>query len=124
MLLIKLVVLFAGSLGEKSLLASFDNVAKYSCINLDMLSGLANPQKMGHSKYAVTSFDKICIEVGSVTLLDFYINNVRVSDEFLVVPNLTEEVVVGDLTMRKWRMSIDTKNNSVHIDAKAMIMRI
>ena len=124
MFLIKLVVLFAGSIGEKRLLASFDDVAKYSCIDLDMLSGLANPQKMAQLKYTVTSFDKTGVEVGSVTLLDFYINNVRVSDEFLVVPNLNEEVVIGDLTIRKWRMNIDIQNNSVHVDASAMIMRI
>jgi len=124
MSLIKLVVLFAGSIGEKRLLASFDDVAKYSCIDLDMLSGLANLQKIAHSKYAVTSFNKQGVEVGSVTLLDFYINNVRVSDEFLVVPNLNEEVVIGDLTIRKWRMNIDIQNNSVHVDASAMIMRI
>lgn len=122
--MIKLMVLFAGSIGEKKLLASFDDVAKYSCIDLGILRGLAHPQKMVHSKNAVTSFDKTGIEVGYVTLLDFYINNVRVSDEFLVVPNLNEEVVIGDLTMRKWRMRLDTQSNSVHVDARAMIMRI
>lgn len=121
---IKLSLLFSGSLGEKKLLALFDDVATYSCIDANMLHGLANQQKMARTKYAVTSSFKIPIEVAFITLLDFYINNVRVSDEFLVVPNLNEQVVIGDLTIRKWRMKIDKQNHSVEVDARAMILRI
>jgi archaeosine-15-forming tRNA-guanine transglycosylase len=121
---IKLSLLFSGSLGEKKLLTLFDDVATYSCIDANMLHGLANQQKMARSKCAVSSFYKDGIEVVFVTLLDFYINGVRVSDEFLVVPNLNEQVVIGNLTIRKWRMKIDKQNHSVEVDDRAMILRI
>ena len=38
--------------------------------------------------------------------LDFEINDVRLSDEFMVVPYLSEEVIIGVTTMQKWRIKL------------------
>jgi hypothetical protein len=40
------------------------------------------------------------------------------SDEFLVVPGLSEEVLIGVTTMRKWRIRLDFENDNVIIDPK------
>ncbi|MGE9312806.1 hypothetical protein ACLOAU_14245 [Niabella sp. CJ426] len=39
------------------------------------------------------------IEVKYAVRLDFYINDVLLSDEFLVVPNLSEEAIIGAATL-------------------------
>jgi hypothetical protein len=57
-------------------------------------------------------------------IVDFWINDVYVSDEFLIVPGLTEEAVVGAVTMQKWRMKLDFDHDTVHVDPKVMIMQL
>ena len=45
-------------------------------------------------------------------------DDIHMSDEFLVAPNLSEEVVIGAATIKKWRMKFDFENETVIIDPK------
>ncbi|MFP5042444.1 hypothetical protein [Parasediminibacterium sp. JCM 36343] len=49
---------------------------------------------------------------------DFYFNEIRMSDEFMVVPGLSEEAIIGVTTMQKWRIKLDFENDTVIIDLK------
>jgi hypothetical protein len=54
---------------------------------------------------------------------DFYINDIRMSDEFYIVPNLSEETIIGVTTMQKWRIKLVPKafgieHDTVIIDPK------
>ena len=51
--------------------------------------------------------------------LDFYINDVLLSDEFLVVPGLSEEAIIGAATLQKWRIKLDFERDQVIVDPKA-----
>ncbi|MBC7777357.1 MAG: hypothetical protein H7246_18130 [Phycisphaerae bacterium] len=53
--------------------------------------------------------------------LTFYVNGVRLSDEFNVIPTLTEEAIIGITTMQKWRIKPDIGNGSVSVDPKLAI---
>ena len=48
-------------------------------------------------------------------VVDFYINDIRLSDEFLVLPNLTEDVVIGATTLQKWRIKLNFDIDDVEI---------
>jgi hypothetical protein len=47
-----------------------------------------------------------------------YINNVLLSDEFLVVPEKVDAVVMGGATIRKWRIKLNFDTNSVYVGPK------
>ncbi|WP_255035206.1 hypothetical protein [Lacihabitans soyangensis] len=46
------------------------------------------------------------------------------SDEFLVVPGLSKNVVIGAATMRKWRIKLDFKQDMVIVDPKVAKMQL
>lgn len=57
-------------------------------------------------------------------VVDFYIHDVRLSDEFYVVPGLSEDAILGVNTFQKWRIKLDLEHDSVIVDpklAKAML---
>ena len=57
-------------------------------------------------------------EITHRVTLDFYINDVRLSDEFMVVPALSEEAIIGAATMQKWRIKLDFEHDTVVVDPK------
>lgn len=124
MSIIKLPLLYVGSEGEKRLYTLFDSGANLSCIHPDCIKGLERIQPLPNTRYIITASEGHRIEVNYVARLEFYINDVLVSDEFLVVPGLTEEVVLGAVTMQKWRIKLDFEHDTVHVDPKVMKMQL
>jgi hypothetical protein len=122
MFTVNLPLHYEGSLGEKTLKTSFDKSVLYSCIDADLIKNLCSKSRLTHIK--TFHFNGLPFEVYYVTMLDFYINNLRLSDEIMVVSNLSEQVIIGELTIRKWRMQLDFENNSVFIDPKVARFRI
>lgn len=114
MSIIKLPLHYEGSQGEKTLETLFDSDISYSCIRFDKVKGLCDLQKLRHNKIVEKGINRF--EVKNVVLLDFYINGILLSDEFMVVQNLTEDVIIGDLTMRKWRIKLDYDNSNVIVN--------
>lgn len=56
--------------------------------------------------------------------LDFYINDVLLSDEFLVVPGLSEEAIIGAATLQKWRIKLDFEHDKVFVDPKVAKLQL
>lgn len=50
--------------------------------------------------------------------LDFYYNDIRLSDEFMAIPNLSEVVIIGGNTFQKWRIKLDFEHDTVIVDPK------
>jgi len=44
--------------------------------------------------------------------------------EFLVVPNLSEDAIIGVATMQKWRMKLDFEHDRVVVDPRLARMRL
>jgi hypothetical protein len=65
-----------------------------------------------------TASEHVCMEIRERVTLDFYKEDIRLSEEFLVVPNLSEEVVIGATTTQKWRIKLDFEHNTIVIDPK------
>ena len=124
MSIIKHPLLYVGSKGEKHLYTLFDSGANLSCINPDFIDGITSTIPLGIVRNMQTASAGQFIEVKERVILDFYINDVLLSDEFLVVPHLTEEAVIGAATMQKWRIKLDFDHDQVIVDPKVAKLQL
>lgn len=123
MSIIKFPILYAGSRGEKRLSTLFDSGANLSCINEDHID-IAHAESLGRERLIATAAEGHYIKINKVIRLDFYIDDVLLSDEFLVVPNLSEEVIIGAATMQKWRIKLDFEQDKAIVDPKVAKMQL
>ncbi len=124
MSIIKVPVLYVGSKGEQNLYTLFDSGAHLSCINPKFVEDLEIPVPLGRVRRLETASIGHYIEVKDAVRLDFYIDDIQLSDEFLVVPGLSEEAIIGVATMQKWRMKLDFEHDRVVVDPKLATMRL
>jgi hypothetical protein len=81
-------------------------IALIRCANLSkFLRSLTNPD--------------LYVEIKEVILLDFYINDILLSDEFMIVPDMNEEVIIGAPTLRKWCIKLDFEHAQVIVDPRS-----
>ena len=118
MSIIKLPLNYEGSQGERVLYTLFDSGASFSCINADFVKGLEKPVKLRHPKEVATASEGHYVRITHRVTLDFYIDDIVLSDEFMVVPNLSEEALLGVATLQKWRIKLDFEHDTVIVDPK------
>ncbi len=126
-MIIRIPLRFEGSKGEKTLYSLFDSGATYSCISEESVEDLEDIIKLHTPLRLATASDATYMEIKYTTRLDFYHEDVRLSDEFLVVPALSEEVIIGAATMQKWRLKLDFENDRVIVDprvAKLILIKL
>jgi hypothetical protein len=124
MSVIKVPLLYVGSKGEKRLYTLFDSGANLSCVSPEFTSFLANPESLGRIRRIATASEDHFIVIKERIILDFYIEDVLLSDEFLVVPGLSEEAIIGAATMQKWRIKLDFEHDTVHVNPKVAKMQL
>lgn len=124
MAILKFPVLFVGAKGEKTMDALFDSGASLSCIHPDQIEELAEPQFLGRTRKVETASEGHFIEVKYHVALEFYINDVLLSDEFLMVPGLSEDVIIGAATMQKWRIKLNFEEDKVEVDPRAAKLKL
>jgi hypothetical protein len=107
---------FEGSKGDKMLNVLFDSGVSYSCIAEQYVQYLEEKLTLHKPKSLITVSSNTSMEITSTTRLDFYHEDVRLSDEFLTVPGLSEEVIIGAATMQKWRLKLDFENDKLIVD--------
>jgi hypothetical protein len=56
--------------------------------------------------------------------LDFYVNGLRMTDEFMVVPNLSESVIIGATTLQKWKIKLDFEHDTIIIDPRVAKLKL
>lgn len=117
-MVIRIPLRFEGSKGEKTLYSLFNSGATYSCISEDSVEDLEELIKLHTPLRLATASEATFMEIEYRTTLDFYHEEVRLSDEFLVVPGLSEEVIIGAATMQKWRLKSDFENDKVILDPR------
>ena len=117
-MILRIPLLFEGSKASKNLYALFDRGATYSCINEDRAEELEIFTHLHTPMRLATASEHVFMEIDKSVRLDFYKDDIRLSDEFLVVSNLSEEVVIGAVTMQKWRIKLDFEHDTIIIDPK------
>ena len=121
---IKSPLLFVGSLGEKYFCARYDSGANLSCTNPEHLDGLEMPVSLGRVRRVATAAGGHYIEISHRVILDFYMDDVLLSDEFLVIPGLSEEAIIGAATMQKWRIKPGFEHDVAIVGPKVAKMQL
>lgn len=124
MSVIKLPLLYVGTKGEKHLYTLFDSGANLSCINPDHIHDLETPITIGRTRLLGTASEGHYIEVKERIIIDFYINDILLSDEFLLVPGLSEEAIIGAATLQKWRIKLNFEYDTVEVDPKVARLQL
>lgn len=115
---------YRGSKGQADLVTLFDSGATYSCINptlaptLGMVEALPEPFDLG------TASEGTFLRVESAVRLNFYLNDLRLSDEFMIVPGLAEQAIIRAATMQKWKIKLDFEHDQIITDPRVAKLRL
>ncbi|HDD45061.1 MAG TPA: retroviral-like aspartic protease [Candidatus Desulfofervidus auxilii] len=107
-----------GSKGEIEKEAIFDSGSTYSCIHPELAKKLGTIEPLPEPmEFLTAEEDRKVIAKGAVRL-NFYIGKYRFSDEFMVIDNLSNGVIIGAATLQKWRLKLDFEKDEIIIDPK------
>ena len=118
--IIKLPLLFMGSKGEKTIYTLFDSGASFSCITPENADEIGLVERMRLPLELATASRGHFVKIDHTLRSDFYFGDLRMSDEFMVVPDLSEEAIIGVNTMQKWRIKLDFEHDSIIVDPKVV----
>ena len=109
---------FEGSKGQAELNSLFDSGATYSCIHPEVAEKLGILELLPRPQKVETASKGHFIEIEYRVNLDFYLNNLRLSDEFVIIPNLSEQAIIGALTLQKWKIKLDFEHDEIITDPR------
>ena len=118
MSIIKIPLHFEGSKGEKTLYTLIDTGATFSCISPEYAEELAHLEKLFRPMEIGTAAVGHYLRIEKRVTLDFYYNDIRLSDEFMVIPGLSEDAILGVNTLQKWRIKLDFEHDTIIVDPK------
>lgn len=113
-----------GSKGVEEAVALFDTGSIYSCIRPELAKKLGIVEELPRPILLGTAKQGEGVTASEAIRLDFYINSYRFSDEFIIIPKLSEPVIIGATTMQKWRFKLDLENEEVVIDPRVTKLRL
>ena len=109
---------FRGSQGQADLPTLFDSGSTYSLIHPDFAEKLAMVETLPDPMEFETANKGSFTRVDQAVRLDFYLNNLRLTGEFFVIPGLAEQAIIGATTMQKWRIKLDFEHDEVITDPR------
>lgn len=115
---------FRGAKGQTELRALFDSGSTFSCITPEALSQIASPVALAEPLDVETASKGIFMRIEELAPLEFNLNGLRLFDDFMVVPNLSEEAIIGAVTMQKWRIKLDFEDDQVITDPRATKLKL
>ncbi|MBI2891823.1 MAG: retroviral-like aspartic protease [Nitrospirae bacterium] len=124
MSVIQKTVQLEGSKGAAESPALFDSGASYSCISPDLASQLGTLEPLRRPLSLGTAKNGDTLTATHRVTLDFYLQGFHFSDEFLLIPDLSEQVIIGAATLQKWRFKLDFENDEVIIDPRVTKLRL
>jgi len=113
-----------GSRGVEETLALFDTGSTYSCITPELAEKLGTVEKLPRPLRLGTAKEGQELTAEKRITLDFYLDSYRFSDEFLLIAELSEPVIIGAKTMQAWRLKLDLEKEEVIIDPRVTKLRL
>ncbi|MFN4178983.1 MAG: retropepsin-like aspartic protease [Armatimonadota bacterium] len=117
-ILVKPVTL-RGDKGQIHLDGMFDTGSTYSVIRKDIAEQLATIIPLDEPIVLRTAEQGRQLTVTHCVRLTIWLNGYRLSDEFMVIEQLSRPVLIGAATMQKWRMRLDMANEEIIVDPTA-----
>lgn len=124
MAVIQKMIHLEGSKGQTESVALFDSVASYSCIQPDIAEGLGHIETLPRPMKFSTAKNSETMAATQTVRLDFYVDGNRLSDEFMLIPGLSEQVIIGAATLQKWRIKLDFEHDQVIVDPRVTHLRL
>jgi hypothetical protein len=124
MAVIQKKIRLVGTRGSEEILAIFDSGSTYSCILPALAAKLETPMPMPEPMEFGTAKDGETLTATERVPLNFHIGEYRFSDEFMLIPSLSEPAIIGAKTMQAWRMKLDFEADDVIIDPRVTKLRI
>lgn len=124
MSIIKRRIELVGSKGQTELVVLFDSGATFSCIPPEMAHKLGDAVSLPKPMKFETAEKGKKLEVKDFVYLLFRINGYELTDEFMIVPNLSEEAIIGAETLQKWRIKLDFEHDDIIVDPQIIKLRI
>jgi len=115
---------YEGDKGTGELQTIFDGGAAISIIRTDKVRDLATILNMPRPLEIKLGDGVSTIIFDKVAHLEFYLNGLRLSDEFYVSDNLSDEVIFGAPTLQKWHIKLDYAHGEIITDPKVARMRL
>ena len=113
-----------GSQGELTLNALFDSDATYSMISMEHARQLAHLENLPSPLEFETANAGGYMRISQAVRLDFYLHGHRYTDEFMVSPALSEDLIIGATTMQKWKIKLDFENDEIITNPKANKLKL
>jgi hypothetical protein len=124
MSIIERTLQYRGSKGQAELVTLFDSGASYSCINPAIAPTLGSVEPLPEPFDLGTASEGTFLRVENRVVLNFYLNDLRLSDEFMVVPGLADQAIIGASTMQKWKIKLDFEHDQVITDPRVAKLRL
>lgn len=124
MAVIQKEVELVGSKSREHVIGLFDSGATYSCINAELARRLEIVVPLPQPLAFETAEAGRAVQVTQAVRLDFWLDGLRFSDEFFLVENLSEPLIIGTATMQKWRFKLDFEHDEVIIDPRVTKLRL
>jgi hypothetical protein len=123
--IIRLPLLFRGTKNDKYIYTLFDSGANYSFVRKDIAEQLEDLVVLNRPLKMATAYPDNFLEANYRMATNFSVSNdVELSDEFYALDQLSEEAVIGALTMQKWKMKLDFEHDRVEVDPRMAKMQI
>jgi hypothetical protein len=108
-----------GSKNSREVTALFDSVASYSLIDskigeeIEMITPILEPMifELASKNNFITVDKRIAI--------DFYIDDCRFAENFFLIDNLSEEIIIGSLTMQTFKFKLDFEHEDIIFNKEA-----
>lgn len=108
----------AGDKGERRLQVLFDTGAGASFIRRDVADRIVTTLRLSSPKTFTLGDGVGRLRVNETAILYVYVEGVEISDNFIVAPRLSDEVIIGANTLQKWRVKLDLENEKVIVDKR------
>ena len=115
---------FQGAKGQADLVALLVSGATYSRIHPDWAATLALLEALPKPLHVVPASEGIDRRIAHRVSLDFYLDGIRLTDEFMVAPALPEQTIIGATTRQKWRIKLDFDPDRITVDPRATKLKL
>lgn len=113
-----------GSKGTEEVDAVFDSGSTYSCIRTELAQKLETVLRLPEPMEFDTAERGRRLVMTECTRLNFHFDGMRFSDEFMLIPELSEPVIIGAKTLQAWRMKLDFEREQVVVDPRVTKLRL
>lgn len=113
-----------GSKSQAEVDVLFDSGSSYSCITPELANRLGTVVSLPRPFQVETASKGQRLEVSNSIDLLFRVKGLDLNDQFMVIPNLSEDAIIGAKTMQAWRLKLDLENDDVIVDPRVARLRI